>query len=400
MVRRQGDAEAGAARLDRFGRRVLVGLIGVAILPTVVTGGASPLAPENLGIALLGLLFLAILLRTGEALDRWGRGRQALYFAVQLAVAAGAFALAARLGSFGMIWLLLMPLLAQGMLVWSWKGMVGLTAAVLVLPTLHVLALAGVRSALEVAAGMGVACAFVLLFSAVAAHEQRARARSERLGEELRAANRRLAELAVEAEELAAERERNRLAREIHDSVGHSLTVAHVQIEAARVHLGRRTEEADGALDKAGDAVRRSLTELRRSVAGLRSHPLGEGTLSEAVEALCREATGEGIATTFRVAGEPRGGLSPDLGLTLYRVAQEGLTNVRRHSAGSRAEVLLEYRPGAVVLVVRDDGPGPPAAADGFGLLGLRERVALHGGAFSAGPAEGAGFELAVEVPR
>jgi signal transduction histidine kinase len=53
-----------------------------------------------------------------------------------------------------------------------------------------------------------------------------------------------------------------------------------------------------------------------------------------------------------------------------------------------------------VVLVVRDDGPGPPAAADGFGLLGLRERVALHGGAFSAGPAEGAGFELAVEVPR
>jgi signal transduction histidine kinase len=398
-MRREAPAARPAADPGRFGRSALIAVVGAGVLATVAMNDASPLAAENLGIVALGGLFLLVLVRVGDRLEAMVPASRVLYFAGELGVVVGIFALQARLGSFGMAWILLMPLLVQGMFVWSWRGMSALTAAVLLLPFFHVLRLAGGAAALEVLVGVGAGVVFVLLFSAATRRERQARARSDRLGEELAVANRRLAELAVQAEELAAERERTRLAREIHDSVGHSLTVAHVQIASSRVHLGPAAAAAQGALDKAGDAVRQGLAELRRSLAGLRSDALAGRPLLEALELLCREASAAGIPTELEVRGEPRS-LSRETALTLFRAAQEALTNVQRHSGAARAEVVVDYRPAEVALRVRDDGRGITASeGGGFGLLGVRERVGLHGGVFAAGPGREAGFELSVEIP-
>jgi signal transduction histidine kinase len=297
-----------------------------------------------------------------------------------------------------MAWILLLPLLVQAMFVWGRWGVAAMAAVVLALPTLHVAHLGGAAAALEVGFGVGAGIVFVLLFSAATLRESRARRESERLGADLAAANERLAELARNAEELATSRERNRLAREIHDSVGHSLTVAHVQLEAAAALLERDPREARQPLEQAAASVRHGLAELRRSVAALRAAPLAGG-LEAALHDLCAEAAAGGPAAELRVLGAPRP-LAAASALALYRVAQEGLTNARKHAAASRVEVALDYRAGEVALTVADDGRGPlPDARGGFGLLGLAERLAPLGGVVAAGARPAGGFELRAQVP-
>jgi signal transduction histidine kinase len=373
-----------------------------AVASSIAMNDAPATAVENLAIGGLGLAYLALLLGAGERLGRAGTGAKVGYFALQLALAAAILALQARLGSFGTVWILLMPLLVQGVVVGTWPGVTALTALALALPTLHALRLAGPEPAFEALVGVGAAILFVLLFSAVTLRERRARAESERLAAQLAGANRRLAELAVQAEELAAARERNRLAREIHDSVGHSLTVANVQIEAAGVHLERERdrERAGAALGKAAGAVKQGLAELRRSVGALRGGPLGDRSLAGALDGLRAEAEAEGLEASVRVLGDPRP-IPPETALALFRAAQEGLTNVRKHARAGRVAIGLDYRTaGRVTLTVTDDGVGPrPESDGGFGLFGLSERVELLGGTLNAGPAPAEGFELEVAIP-
>lgn len=384
--------------LDRFGRLSLLAIVSVAVGATVAMNEAALLAPENLGILALGSLFLTLLVAVGERLARLGAVMLALYFACQLALASGIFLLQGRLGSFGMAWLLLMPLLVQGVFASGRGGIALLTAATTLLPALHVYRLAGATAALEVGIGIAAASAFVLLFSLATVRERRAREESERLAGELAEANRRLAELAVESEELATARERNRLAREIHDSVGHGLTVGHVQIRAARVHLSGAPQAALTALDAAAAAVRQGLDELRLSVASLRSPPLAGRSLVDALEAMRREAEGDGRTAALEIRGAVRP-LDPEIALTLYRVAQEGLTNVSKHSDAGRVEIVLAYREDGASLSVTDDGRGGTTpGTTGFGILGLRERLALHGGRLESGALPAGGFRLHAEV--
>jgi signal transduction histidine kinase len=390
---------AGSGEVDRAGRLALAAVVLVGVVAAVGMSEAPPTEPENLAIVALGLGILGLAWRWGERLERAGHPERTLYFVTQIGLAAAILALQSRLGSFGMGWLVLLPLLAQAMFIYSWKGLTILSAAALLLPVAHVWRLAGPAAALEACLGVGAAIVFVLLFSATAVRERRARSRSESLREELAAANRALARQASQVAELAAERERTRLAREIHDSVGHGLTVAHVQIGAARVHLRRDREQAESALVKAEAAVRQGLGELRRSVAGLRGSPLDDRSVVEALEGLCDDASPEGVRSELRVVGEARP-IGRDAALTLFRAAQEGLTNVRRHSRARHVELILDFRERRVGLQVRDDGVGPREGPNrGFGLIGVRERVRLCGGEFSAGPAPGGGFRIAVEIP-
>ena len=220
------------------------------------------------------------------------------------------------------------------------------------------------------------------------------------MASELADANRHLGAYAAQAEELAAARERNRLAREIHDTLGHYLTVVRVQLEAALAVHERGPDLAMDAVRKAQALVGEGLREIRNSIAALRAAPLERRTLCEALLALVAESETGGLAVKMEVQGAERE-LSAAASLTLYRAAQEGLTNVRKHAAGARPRLLLAFgSTDTVSLTVSDDGPGSETTNGGFGLLGLRERAALLGGKFSTRTAPGSGFTLTIELPE
>jgi signal transduction histidine kinase len=239
---------------------------------------------------------------------------------------------------------------------------------------------------------------FVAAFADMRLKEQQARERAERLMAELEEANVQLAAYATQAEELAMTQERNRLAREIHDNLGHYLTIVNVQIEAAKVVMDSDPGRALDALNKAQELAQKGLTRVRESVAALRESPVSNRPLGEAVASLVQEAQSSGIVTEFKVAGEPLA-LENKVALALYRAAQEGLTNVRRHARASRVDVLLDFQPSEVRLEVRDNGVGAVETSGGFGLLGIRERMRLLGGRLEISTGAGKGFCLTASVP-
>jgi signal transduction histidine kinase len=120
--------------------------------------------------------------------------------------------------------------------------------------------------------------------------------------------------------------------------------------------------------------------------------------LHEAIASLVEEVQSAGLVTEFKVAGEPQA-LSHKVALALYRTAQEGLTNVRRHARASRVDVLLDFQPGEVRLEVKDNGVGAIQTTGGFGLLGVRERMKLLGGRVEIRTDAGKGFCLTASVP-
>ena len=194
--------------------------------------------------------------------------------------------------------------------------------------------------------------------------------------------------------------ERNRLAREIHDSLGHYLTVVNVQLEAARAVLESDSDQALDALNKAQTLTKEGLSEVRRSVAALRASPIEGKSLPELIGGLVGECRVAGLIAEFTVSGEHRS-LSIPQKHTLFRAAQEGLTNVRRHARASRVDVLLGYESeNKVRLHIEDNGVGtdPNELESGFGLLGIQERVQLLGGTVRLESVPNQGFVLEVEV--
>ncbi len=228
------------------------------------------------------------------------------------------------------------------------------------------------------------------------------RERLQTLYDELRQAHEELQILHRQAEESAVNRERNRLAREIHDSVAHYLTVVNLQLEAVE-KLG--TDQPERAVREAKRARRLTvecLQEVRRSVAALRSATLEELSLAGALKKLATDfSENTGLDVQLDVAIPEDLQLPSDARLALYRAAQEGLTNVQRHAHAQCARVLVARQNGHVELAVEDDGVGPGSGKSdgGFGIVGLRERVELLGGQLGFGCGEGGGSRLAVSVP-
>jgi signal transduction histidine kinase len=248
---------------------------------------------------------------------------------------------------------------------------------------------AGIREGLGTFAAM----AFAAVVTELLRREQRARG-------EMGVAHRQLQEYAVQAERLATAQERNRVARDIHDGLGHALTVVQMQIKAARAVLATDAARADTVLAKAQQQAEGALDEVRRSVAALRD-PRPPLPLPDALRALADETSAAGVPTEYTVSGPVRA-LVAEVEEALYRSAQEGLTNVRKHAQATRVELTLDYsQPTAVRLEVRDDGAGVAAAKDtpGFGLVGVRERAAHVGGRMSLESTPGHGATLHVEVP-
>jgi signal transduction histidine kinase len=296
--------------------------------------------------------------------------------------------------------LILLPLAGQAVMLLSSRGM--LLANVSLMVT-YVYALSAytndwdfVVSALPTFLAAQV---FVTLFTQMALNEERARREVERLAQELAAANQQLREYAVQAEELATTRERNRLAREIHDGLGHYLTTVHMQIQAARAVLPKDLKRGMDALEKAQNLTQDALVDVRASVAALRTAPEDSLPLPERVSGVVESVRQNGLQSNLTISGEPRL-LSPQADLTLYRAAQEGLNNVCKHAHASSVEVTLDYQQaGWVTLTVQDNGLGSSQPGDGFGLVGLRDRVHLLNGSFQVDTAQGEGFTMLVGVP-
>lgn len=284
--------------------------------------------------------------------------------------------------------LLLMVLVSQSVL------LLPLPAAVLVavvVPLFHV----GMSWGDGLRNGLGTlaAAAFTAVVSELLHREQQARA-------ELADANARLRGYAAQAEELATTQERNRVARDIHDGLGHHLTVVQMQVQAARAVLPTDPAKADEVLARAQQQAIEALAEVRRSVAALRG-PRTTPRLADALAALAADTSAAGVPTRLEVTGRVRD-LPADTQESLSRAAQEGLTNVRKHAAAGRAGLHLAYGDdGTVCLEVCDDGRGLDGTVDGggFGLLGVRERAERLGGSVAVVPAPGGGTTVRVTVP-
>ncbi len=198
---------------------------------------------------------------------------------------------------------------------------------------------------------------------------------------------------AAQVAALAAVAERNALARDLHDSLGHHLTAISVQLEKAAAYRQRDEAASAQALTDARACLRTALGEVRQSVSSLHADAFSLRTsLTELVRA--------DPSVVAQIDGD-EGGFAQASLLALYRVAQEALTNVRRHSGGARVAIRVEFGHDAARLVVSDDGRGfdVAQAQAGFGLRGMRERIELVGGTLRLTSAPGKGTEVTAVVP-
>jgi signal transduction histidine kinase len=367
----------------RGGRR----LFGVLFVGAYALVLLERYAAGQLGRAWMPLLLGALVVLLGTALFPYVERRRtrwltAAYFVVQLLLGVAVFGGSMLGGTF-----LLLVIVAQSVRVLPPWGTLLLGAP---LPLLHL----GMDwpAALREGGTFLVALLFLVGFSQAIANVERARA-------ELDAANRQLRDYAAQSEDLATMRERNRIAREIHDGLGHYLTTIHMQIQAARTILGADPNRAEVTLAKAQQLSQEALGDVRRSVAALRVAPSQRVSLPDALAELVETSQAAGVPTSLTILGDARP-LDPPEEQTLFRTAQEGLTNARKHAEANSVSLTLDFGdPHHVRLVVADDGRGASDTSGGYGLLGLRERVQLVGGSLELQTAPGAGLSLIVEVP-
>jgi signal transduction histidine kinase len=203
----------------------------------------------------------------------------------------------------------------------------------------------------------------------------------------------------------AVTEERARIARELHDVVGHSVSVMTVQASGVRRLLKPEQDREREALLIVEQAGREALAEMRRLVGILKRPEEGPALAPQPslqhLDRLVEQAGEAGLPVKVQIEGEATE-LPAGLDLTAYRLVQEALTNAIKHAQATRADVVVRYEDGAVELVVTDDGRGSSdgsAESGGHGLVGMRERVAVYGGELEAGPEPGGGFALRARLP-
>jgi signal transduction histidine kinase len=367
---------------DIVGYRTLVAIVAIAYFTIIAL---TPRASSETAwgqLVVLSTLYLA--------LGVWGfaQVQRQRRFVVSVGYLLLEFAVGMRINSLawgGMVPLILLPLAAQAvsLLPKVWAGL------------MCVLVIYGVSGNLSWwpawpewlrnIASATAAVVFVVVYSGVAVREREARHRAERL--------------AADVAELAAVNERNRIAREIHDTLGHYLTVIHVQLEAARAVFA--TDPASGmlAVSRAQALAKDGLTAVRQSVKALREDAPVDG-IAEQLASIVESVQDETFTPVFTTAGTPRS-VSAQVALALQRTTLEALTNVRRHAHANHVEIHLDFdRASRVCLRVSDDGRGASETqAEGFGLTGIRERAEQLRGTATYRTAPGKGFGLEVELP-
>jgi len=233
------------------------------------------------------------------------------------------------------------------------------------------------------------------------------RARTKQLLTDLEQSHQQLKDYSAQVEELAAAEERNRVARDIHDSVGHSLAVINVQLEKALVFLRRDADVTEQAMKDARRAAKEALGDVRESVRTLRQSE-EIFSLTESLTTLVERSKSSELEIDLQMDG-PESGYSKPALMTLFRAAQEALTNVHKHADASRVQITVHLGDGAGQLQVQDNGIGfdskqveerPTHRHGHYGLQGIRERLELVGGEMSLVSESGIGTTLTVTIPK
>ncbi|TDC63419.1 sensor histidine kinase [Actinomadura sp. GC306] len=367
-----GRPGARAAAIDW----AIAGCVAAALLVTGLSGGSSTAAPDLLGYALLAAGGLALAARRHAPVPVLAvTGVCAVgYQAAGLDVPAVAF------------------LFAVYAAVRAGHRIVTAAASVLLLAALPAAAMAsGLHDTGEAFARARGALELAWLVAAGAA------------GEALRQAERRAAEAERTREETArrrADEERLRIARELHDSLTHQISIIKVRSEVA-VHVARRRgEPVPDALLAIQEAGREASRELRATLEALRDDDTAPPRGLDHVPELVEQARATGLDATLTIDGHGHD-VPAAVDRTVYRIVQESLTNILRHSDAATATVRIDRRPESLLIRVDDDGKTAPetAAPPGHGLLGMRERVAALGGRLRAGPSGEGGFTVQAELP-
>jgi len=241
---------------------------------------------------------------------------------------------------------------------------------------------------------------FILVFTQMALGEEKSRREVQQLADELAEANQRLRESAGQMELLAVERERNRMAREIHDGIGHHLTALNMQVKAARAILAVDPSRSEDHLIKAEYLSQEALTDVRQSISALRENEDEQGNLIDQIQAILINAENAGLKVKFNYTGIIRT-LKPEAHLTFYRAVQESVSNTIKHAAASNYSILLDYSQlQSTRMLIQDDGIGTDTPDGGFGLVGMRERVNLIDGSININTSKGKGFEIEIVIPE
>lgn len=306
----------------------------------------------------------------------------------------------------GFDWLI--PLLTVGVVGAQspWRRTVAVTVVVYLLSAAVLILFGGetTRGLLSNLVSMTPAFVFVFAFSVVARWQIEQRERAEALVAQLEAAQTQLQAYAREVEDLSTARERNRIAREIHDTLGHYLTILAVQLETATKLEERGDPRLRSELVEARRVASECLNEVRHSVATLRPTDPTATSFGEALARLAAEfeAVAPDVGVTLDVEG-PVQTLPPEARVTLYRCVQESLTNIRKHAEATKVLVRVRVDTRNAELLVLDNGAGATANGHGhepgFGIVGMRERVALLGGTMECGPEAGRGWRVDMWVP-
>jgi signal transduction histidine kinase len=375
-------------------------MAGVAYLVLIAAGilgiqTLDPGIPRVIGTILLVAFGVVFTLSPGDEAPAW---KWHLHLAVLTFITAWLLTMQPEWGVFPMLFFILSP---TAMMVFPqrtgflWIGIYTLVTAVVFFlqgPPLEAFLATMVFS---------VGFWFFGVFARAMANAEEARQETQRLLEELQIAHHQLQEYAARVEELAVAEERNRLAREMHDTLGHRLTVAAVQLEGAQKLIPKDPDQATTMIGTVREQVREALSELRSAVATLREPLATDLPISVALQRL---ADSFDEATDLEVQLQLPDNL-PSISnaqrLALYRAAQEALTNVQRHAQAQQVWIDLGVKDKSLVLKISDDGVGfsKDTKEAAFGLRGMRERAAHLGGELHLGATDSGGAWVEFILP-
>lgn len=240
---------------------------------------------------------------------------------------------------------------------------------------------------------------YIMVFTQMAIEEERSKREVERLVEELEDVNEKLRSYANEVEQLTVIKERNRMAREIHDGLGHYLTTIHMQLQAAQAIIDEDHQKAKEAIEKARSQSQIALIDVRRSVSTLRIDQNEKETFRDLLDKAIRPCDWIGIHSHLEISGQETN-LSEITKSTIFRIVQETVNNTCKYSKAKNYFCQLDFqRPDNLLLINYDDGIGVDEFRTGYGLKGLRERIELLKGTLTINTSPKNGFRIEIELP-